>query len=267
MRNSSVESQPDVSLLGVGGWFLFLWGVSHVFPSAWRAPSSFDGWFSFVLSLASWVVGGLATIAIVMMFLTEERKPLVIMPLELCAVMAGWGLVFVGLVILHVVYRETSIGVDHVSTMTAEHSAGPAEPSLNSRVETLRNQHERICALIVELEGERSTLVAKLRETSDMKGNAQVFGNEILEIDRSLKQLKCEAEDVALTVAKGESLLRKTDRQKRLLETGVDLKELNELAALRVAIEERLRSSSLPRSAGEAIQVDRVIREAVGGNR
>jgi hypothetical protein len=76
--------------------------------------------------------------------------------------------------------------------------------------------------------------------------------------------LRGEADKVALSVSKGESVLRKIERQKRLLETGVDL---NELAAFRVEIEERLRSGDEPQSAGEAIRLDQVIREAVGESR
>jgi hypothetical protein len=47
-------------------------------------------------------------------------------------------------------------------------------------------------------------------------------------------------------------------------DAGIDSKDLNELAVLRVEIEERLRSSSVPRSAGEAIEIDKVVREAAG---
>ena len=60
-----------------------------------------------------------------------------------------------------------------------------------------------------------------------------------------------------LTVTKGEALLRQTERQRRLHDAGLDS---NELAELRVEIEERL---SEPQSAGEAIRLDRMIREAV----
>ena len=72
MTKSTVQSQPDIPLMGVAGWFLFMWGVSHVFPSVLKAPWSFDGWVGSVLSVASWGVGGLATIAIAMMFVIRN---------------------------------------------------------------------------------------------------------------------------------------------------------------------------------------------------
>jgi len=257
----SARTEPDVSLFGLAGWFLFLWVVSHVFPGTWKSPSSFDGWFSFVLSVASWFIGGLATVAIVMMYLTEERKPLFVMPLELCAVMAGWGLVFVGLVAsFQFISRETNVGAP-ASTAVAEHSMG--DP-LESGIEKLRDRQVKLGTFIVELEGERSTIVNRFRQTKD-QADLQVFGNELLEIDRSLKQLKDEAHAVALTITKGESLLRTIDRKKRMQEAGIDSSELNKLAVLRVEIEELLKFGSVPRSAGEVIQLDRVVREALGG--
>jgi hypothetical protein len=243
--NSSVESEPDVPLVGVAGWFLFLWAVSQVFPAAWRAPWSFNGWFSPVLSLASWLVGGFATTGIVMMFVNQERKPLFMMPLELLGVMAGWGLVFLAPVAsLHFVSNPS---------LPAHASAMAAEP-LKSELEKLQGRQVKLGILISELEAERSAIVGRIR-----KGSAEaIHTHELLEIDRSLKQLKNEAKDVALTIAKGESLLRKTERQRRLRDAGMDS---NDMAALRVEIEEKLCE---PQSAGEAIQVDRVIREAVG---
>ncbi len=63
---------------------------------------------------------------------------------------------------------------------------------------------------------------------------------------------------MALTITKGEALLRKNEREKRLQEARVDS---NELAQLHVEMEEKLRSVHEPQSAGEAIQVDRVIRD------
>jgi hypothetical protein len=262
VTNSSAESDADVSLVGLAGWFLFLWGVSQVFPGAWRTPGSFDGWFSFVLSIASWFVGGLATVTMVMIYVTEERKPLFNTPPGLCSVMAGWGFVFVGLVAsLHFVSGETSVRA-HLSTMTAVHSTGDMEPPLNSRIGMLRNQHEKICALIAELEGERATIVTRVRETTHAKDDTHpIYAHELLEIDRSLKRLKDEAHAVALTITKGESLLRKTALHERLRDAGVDSKDSD---ALRVEIDERLRSTGLPRSAGEPIQLDQVIREARG---
>jgi hypothetical protein len=270
VTKTSAESDADVSLVGLAGWFLFLWGVSQVFPGAWRTPGSFDGWFSFVLSIASWFVGGLATVTHVMIYVTEERKPLFNTPPGLCSVMAGWGFVFVGLVAsLHFVSGEASVRA-HLSTMTAEHSTGDMEPPLNSRVETLRLQHEKLGTFIAELEREREAIVSRLCQTGrEVKGDAdpQIYAHELLDIDRSLKQLKDEAHSLSLTIAKAECLWRKTDRQKRMRETGIDSSALNELSALRVQIEERLRSSSLPRSAGEAIQIDKVVREAAGSGR
>ena len=41
MTNSSAESEPDVSLVGLGGWFVFLWGVSQVFPGTWKVTVEF----------------------------------------------------------------------------------------------------------------------------------------------------------------------------------------------------------------------------------
>jgi hypothetical protein len=76
MTNSSVQSQPDVPLVGVAGWCLFLWGVSHVFSSALKAPWSFGGCVGPILSAAAWVVGGFLTVAIVMMFVNQDRRPL-----------------------------------------------------------------------------------------------------------------------------------------------------------------------------------------------
>ena len=112
--------------------------------------------------------------------------------------------------------------------------------------------------MIGELERQRSTIVGRLRQTNT-EADLHVFGHELLEIDRSLTQLKDEAEDVALTITTAESLLRKTERQRRLSDAGIDS---NELATLRVGIEERLKSGSVPRSAGEAIQIDNLVREA-----
>ena len=243
--NSSVDSEFDVPLIGVAGWFIFLWGVSHVFPSALRAPWSFQGWLSPVLSAVVWFIGGLATVAILMIFLTEKRKPLFVMQLELLGVMAGWGLVFVVLIaFLHFVSNPS---------LAAHASAMAAEP-LKSELEKLQGRQVKLGILISELEAERSAIVGRIRE-----GSAEaIHAHELLEIDRSLKQLKNEAKDVALTIAKGESLLRKTERQRRLRDAGMDS---NDMAALRVEIEEKLCE---PQSAGEAIQVDRVIREAVG---
>lgn len=248
MTNSSVESQPDVPLLGMAGWFLFLWGVSHVYQDALRAPWSFDGWVSFVVSAASWVVGGLATVAIVMIFVHQERRPLFLMPLALCAVMAGWGLVFLVLVAsLHLVSAQ---GI-------ATSASAVVDDPLKSQIEQLRGRQGKLGTLIGELEAQRSVVVGRIRQ-----GNAQaIHAHELLEIDRSLRTLKSEAEDVALTLSKGEALLRRTERQRRLRDAALDS---NELAELRVEIEEKL---SEPRSAGEAIEVDRVIREAVGENR
>jgi len=249
MTKSSVEFQPDVPLVGVAGWFVLLWGVSHLFPSALKAPWSFDGWVGPVLSAASWVVGGLATIAIVMIFVNQERKPLVVMPLEMCGVMAGWGLVFVALVTcLH-----------FVSAQSSPASVVPADP-LKSQIEKLRERQQELGGLISDLAKDRSAVVGRIRQ-----GSAQVIhAHELLEIDRSLKQLKGEANAVALTIAKGDALLRQTQRQRRLRDTGFDS---NELDKLRVEIEEGLQSSSEPQSAGEPIQVDAVIREAVGERR
>jgi len=242
-----------MSLVGLAGWFLFLWGVSHVFPEAWRAPWSFGGWFSFVLSVAAWFVGGLATFGFSMIYVTEERKPLFNKSPGFCSVMAGWGAVFVSLVaILHFVSAQ-SIGAPP-STKVAQHSS--VDP-LETNIEKLRGRQVKLGTFIVELEAERSTVVSRLRQTED-QNDVQVFGHELLEIDRSLRQLKRDAETLALTITKGESLVRKTNRQKRLSEAGVDSKELPEF---RVEIEERLRPSGEPQSASEAIQIDKLVRE------
>ena len=174
--------------------------------------------------------------------------------------MAGWGAVFVGLVaFLHFTNGETSIGAPASTTVT-KHSSG--EP-LESRIEKLRVRQEKLGSFIGELEGQRSTIVGRLRQTKT-DADLQVFGNELLEIDRTLKRLKDEAHAFSLTIAKGESLLRKTDRQKRMRDAGIDSKDVNELSTLRVEIEERLKSGSVPRSAGEAIEIDKVVREAAG---
>jgi hypothetical protein len=243
MTRSSVQAKPDVPLVGVAGWFLFLWAVSHVCPSAWRAPWNCDGWVGPVLSAAAWVVGGFATLGIVMMFLNQDRKPLFVMPLELLGVMAGWGLVFVALV--------ASLHFVNVQGIAA---SVVAEDPLKSQIEKLRDRKGRLGILISELERDRSSVVGRIRQ-----GDAQaIHAHELLEIDRSLKQLKGAADEVALTITKGEALLRKDDRQRRLQDAGMDS---NELAAFRVEIEEKL---SEPQSAGEAIQVDRIIREVVG---
>jgi len=266
MTNSSAESKPDVSLVGLGGWFVFLWGVSQVFSGTWKSPLSFDGWFGFVLSMAAWVVVGLPTVGILVLYITAEQKTLLKMSLEFGTAVAGWGLVFLGLVAsLHFINRETNVGAPAL-TVVAERSTG--DP-LESGIEKLRDRQVKLGTLIGELEGERSRIVDRLGQAKrDSKDDAQpIYAHELLEIDRYLKQLTCEAEDVALTVAKGESLLRKTDRQKRLHDAGIDSSEMNELAVLRVEIEERLKSDSVPRSAGEAIQIDKVIREALGGKR
>ena len=132
MTNTSTQSEPDIPLMGVAGWCLFMWGVSHVFPEAWRAPWNDSGWVSPVLSAAAWVVGGLATIAIVMMFVTQERKPLVVMPLELFGVMAGWGLVFVGLVASAHFVSEPSIAA--LAPMAV------ADDPLKTQIEKLRGR-------------------------------------------------------------------------------------------------------------------------------
>jgi len=249
MTNSSVQSEPDVPLVGVAGWFLFMWAARQIFPVALRAPWSFSGWVGPILSIAAWLIGGLATIAVVMMFLNQERTPLFMMPLELLGVMAGWGLVFLALVAsLHLVSGQ-GIG--------APASAVVDDP-LKSQIEQLRGRQGRVGTLIGELEGQRSTIIGRLRQTKS-DTDLHVLGHELLEIDRTLKQLKREAEEAALTVAKGESLLRKNDRQKRLSDAGIDS---NELATLRVRIEDSLRSDSAPQSAGEAIQFERVIEEA-----
>src|ERR1700722_9766895 len=227
MTKASVQSQPDVPLLGVAGWFLFLGAVSHVFPSVLKAPWRSDGGGGLIVSAASWFVGGLATIAIVMMFVTQERTPLFVMPLELLGVMAGWGLVFLALLaLLHLVSAQG---------IPAPASAVVDDP-LKSRIETLRDQQERLRNLISELEEERSSVVGRLRQTK-RDADLHVFGHELLEIDRGLKQLKREAEEAAVTVAKGESLLRKNDRQKRLSDAGIDS---NESATLRGRIEDSL---------------------------
>jgi hypothetical protein len=110
---------------------------------------------------------------------------------------------------------------------------------------------------------ERSTIVSRLRQTRE-RADLQVYTHELLEIGRSLKQLKDEGHSLSLTIGKAESLLWETDRRKRLRDDGIDSNDFNELAVLRVEIEERLQSSSVPRSAGEAIQIDEVIREARG---
>ncbi len=246
MTNSSVQSEDDLSLLGVAGWFLFLWAVSHVCPSTWRAHWRFDGWVSPVISAASCGVGGLATIAIAMMFVNQERRPLFKMPLELLGVMAGWGLVFLALVaLLHLVSAQ-GIGVP---------ASAVVDDPLTSQIEQLRERQGKVGTLIGELEGQRSTIIGRLRQTKS-DTDLHVLGHELLEIDRTLKQLKREAEKATLTVAKGESLLRKNDRQKRLSDAGIDS---NELATLRVRIEDSLRSDSAPQSAGEAIQIDKVV--------
>ena len=260
MTNASVESEPDMSLVGLAGWLLFLWGVLEVFPEAWRAPWSFNGWFSFVLSTAAWVVVGLPTVGILVLYITAEQKSLLKMSLEFGAAVAGWGIVFVGLVaFLHLINRQMNVGA-YASTTVAERSTG--DP-LESNIVKLRGRQVKLGTFIVELEGERSTIVNRFRQTKD-QADLQVFGNELLEIDRSLKQLKDEAHAVALTITKGESLLRKTNRQRRLNEAGVDSKEL---AEFRVEIEERLRPSDELQSAGEVIQLDRVIQEAVRSKR
>lgn len=247
MTKASVESEPEVPLVGVAGWFLFLWAVSHVFPTAWRAPWSFDGWVSPVLSAASWLVGGLATVGIVMIFVSQQRTPLFKMPLELFGVMAGWGLVFIGLVAsLHFV-SALSIPV---------HPTLVAEDPLKNQIEKLRVRQEKLGALISDLERDHAAVVRRIRQ-----GDAQaIHAHELSEVDRSLKQLKREAEEVALTVAKGEALLRQDERQRRLRDTDLDS---NKLAELRVEIEERFRSADEAQPAGEAIQVDRVIRDAI----
>jgi hypothetical protein len=205
-------------------------------------------------------VGGLATVTMVMIYVTEERKPLFNTQPGLCSVMAGWGFVFFGLVaFLHFINGEASVRA-LASTTVAEHSSG--DPS-EGRIEKFRGRQKKLGTLIVELEAQRSTIMSRLRQSKD-HADLQVFGHEFLDIDRSLKRLKDDAGAVALTIAKGEALLREKDRQKWLRDAGLDS---NELAELRVEIEEWLRSSGEPRSAGEAIQVDRVIREAVGENR
>ena len=144
-----------------------------------------------VLSVASWFVGGLATVTMVMIYVTEERKPLFNTPPGLCSVMAGWGLVFFGLVAsLHFISGEASVRA-HLSTMTAEHSTGDMDP-LEIRIEKLRGRQEKLGTFIAELEGERETIVSRLRQTGrEVKGDAQpVYAHELLDIDRSLKQLK-----------------------------------------------------------------------------
>jgi hypothetical protein len=205
-------------------------------------------------------VGGLATVGIFVLCVTAEKKTLLKMSLEFGSAVAGWGLVFVGLVAtLHFISGEASVGAP-ASTAVAERSTG--DP-LERGIEKLRDRQEKLGTFIVELDGERSTIVNRFRQTKD-QADLQVFGNELLEIDRSLKQLKDEAHAVALTITKGESLLRKTNRQRRLNEAGVDSKEL---AEFRVEIEERLRPSDELQSAGEVIQLDRVIQEAVRSKR
>jgi hypothetical protein len=241
MTNSSVQSEDDIPLMGVAGWCLFMWGVSHVFPEAWRAPWSFGGLVGPVLSVASWLVGGLATIAIVMIFVNQERKPLVMMPLELFGVMAGWGLVFVALV----------ASLHFVSAQPLPLSV-VAEGPLKTQIEKLRGRQGKLGVLISDLERDRSAVVRRIRQ-----GDAQaIHAHELLEVDRSLKHLKGEAEDLGLTIEKGGALLRQTERQRRLRDAGLDS---NELAELRVEIEERLRTGSEPQSAGEVIQLDKVI--------
>lgn len=249
MTRISARTEPDVSLFGLAGWFLFLWVVSQVFPAAWRAPWSFGGWFSPVLSVASWFVGGLATVAIVMMFVNQKRKPLFTMPLELFWVMAGWGLVFVAMIaFLH-----------FVSTQGIGAPVAMADDPLKSRIENLRERQGKLGAWISDLEAERSAVVGRIR-----RGSAQVIhAHELLEIDRSLKELKGAADEVALTITKGEALLRQTERQRRLCDAALDSNELDDL---RVEIEERLQASGEPRSAGEPVQLEKVVREAVWAN-
>jgi hypothetical protein len=208
----------------------------------------------------------MATFGFSMIYVTEERKPLVNTPPGFFSVMAGWGAVFVSLVaILHFVSGETSVAAALVEPARAK-STSPVVPPLNGRVEALRNKHEKICALIVELERGREATLSRLRQAKkDSKDDApSICAHELLDIDRSLRQLKDEGHSLSLTIGKAESLLRKTDRQKRMRDAGIDSKDLNELAVLRVEIEERLRSSSVPRSAGEAIEIDKVVREAAG---
>ncbi len=172
MTNLSVKPEPDVPLVGVVGWFVLLQVVSHVFPEAWRAPWSFGGWVSPVLSTAAWFVGGFSTVAIVMMFVKQERKPLFTMPLELLRVMAGWGLVFFALVAA-------------VHFVSAPNIRAPvvAEAPLKSQIEKLRVRQVKVGVLISDLERDRAAVVTRIRE-----GDARVFGQELLDIDRSLKQ-------------------------------------------------------------------------------
>jgi hypothetical protein len=177
-----------------------------------------------------------------MMFVNQERKPLFVMPLELFGVMAGWGLVFVVLIAsLHFISAQP------VSPSVV------AEDPLKAQIEKLRERQQKLGVLISEIETERSAIVGRIR-----LGNAQaIHAHELLEIDRSLKQLKEQADETALTITTGEVLLR----QRRLRDAAVDS---NELAELSVEIEEKL---SEPQSVGEVIQLDRVIRDAVGKNR
>ena len=106
-------------------------------------------------------------------------------------------------------------------------------------IEKLRDRQEKLGTLIGELEGRAIEHRGTDSGSAKVDADLQVFAHELLEIDRSLKQLKGEAHALSLTIAKAESLLRKTDRQKRMRDAGIDSEDVEQVVLSSVSKSKR----------------------------
>ena len=273
------KKEPEMSLFCIAIWFGLLWVAYRYFPAGWVTPWNFSGRLSFLLSCAIWTAGTFGSLGIMIAYLDQDAKPVFQLEPPIYIGTTFGGLVCIGLIAIQHYINCGSLPplntavVEVLAASTNEKRAEPAEmldneQSLGLGMEKLRIEQEKLGTFITEMEHERTLVVSRLRQAGvssnkDLEGNAegQVYAQELLEIERTLRAMRDRARAQSLMLTKAESLLRKIGRQNRLKEVGLDSQAPEQFAQLRVEIDEMLRPDSIPSS--NVLQLDQVLREAL----
>jgi hypothetical protein len=88
------------------------------------------------------------------------------------------------------------------------------------------------------------------------------IGNEMLEIEKQIRVVQAKLTQHAVAIAKLESSLRRLERRKLLQEAGITDKEMNDLVATTLELDEKLKSES-GHDVTADIELDGVVKDAL----